>query len=93
MKNIGHIHCVKRFRSGVLSSPCFSVFGLNAGKYGPEKLCIGHFSYSDRNIDPFKEYRFNKTMPFSNYVLYCIKNFLVLIYCNVLGIIHKWRPL
>ena len=30
----------KRPYANVFSNPCFPVFGLNKGKYGPEKNCI-----------------------------------------------------
>ena len=33
---------------GVISGPYFPVFGLNAGKYGPEKTAFGHFSRSEK---------------------------------------------
>ena len=32
-----NIHCVKSSKYGVFSGPYFPVFGLNTGKYGPEK--------------------------------------------------------
>ena len=60
LNNVQETHCVKSYHIRSFSGPYLPAFGLNAGKYGPEKLRIwmrentdqknseyGHFSRSD----------------------------------------------
>ena len=37
-KEKNYQHCAKSAPNGVFSDPCFPIFGLNTGKYRPEKI-------------------------------------------------------
>ena len=46
--------------------PYLSVFSPNAGKYGPEKLQIGHFSRSELNLVVLILLTLNRYLPTAN---------------------------
>ena len=68
---------------GVFSGPYFTMFGLNAGKYGPEKtpyLDTFHtvilFNNSSKILKPFREFRTNQqTCNTAQKIKFSIKDF------------------